>query len=87
MRPQSPHFEKAGALFDSQTDALHAYATCLVKLKQLDKAAKVFERALALNPDDRRERQLLASIQLMAHQAPGRPGHAGAAASERQSRR
>ena len=61
------HFEKAGALFDSQLDALHAYATCLVRLKQLDKAANVFQRALALKPDDRQERQLLASIQLMAH--------------------
>jgi tetratricopeptide (TPR) repeat protein len=61
------HFEKAGALFDSQLEGLHAYATCLVKLKQPDKAATVFQRALALNPDDRRERRLLASIQLMAH--------------------
>ena len=62
------HFEKAGTLFDSKASALHAYAICLVKLKQPDKAATVFERALALNPDDRRERQLLASVQLMAHQ-------------------
>jgi tetratricopeptide (TPR) repeat protein len=61
------HFEKAGALFDSQLEALHAYATCLVRLKQPDKAATVFERALALNPNDRRERHLLASVQLMAH--------------------
>jgi tetratricopeptide (TPR) repeat protein len=60
------HFEKAGALFDSQLEALHAYATCLVRLKQLDRAANVFQRAVALSPDDRRERQLLASIQLMA---------------------
>ena len=44
------HFEKAGAFFDSQLEALHAYATCLVRLKQPDKAATVFERALALNP-------------------------------------
>lgn len=62
------HFEKAGRLFDSQVDALHAYATCLVKLRQPDRAAKVFQRTVALNPDDHRERQLLASIQLMAHQ-------------------
>ena len=40
----------------------------LVKLRQFDRAAKVFQRALALNPDDARERRLLASIQLMAHQ-------------------
>jgi tetratricopeptide (TPR) repeat protein len=30
-------------------------------------AEKVFQRAVALRPEDRRERQLLASIQLMAH--------------------
>jgi tetratricopeptide (TPR) repeat protein len=63
----TPHFDQAGALLDSQRDALHAYATCLVKLKQPDRAANVFQRALALNPDDRGERRLLASVQLMAH--------------------
>jgi tetratricopeptide (TPR) repeat protein len=61
------HFAKAGSLFDSKIQALHAYATCLVRLKQFDKAAVVFHRALALNPEDRRERQLLASLQVMAH--------------------
>ena len=64
------HFEKAAALFASQLPALHAYGTCLVKLKRLDQAADVFSRSLALNPDDRRERQILASLELMAHQ-PG----------------
>lgn len=64
----SVHFEKATSLFDSQPPALHAYATCLVKLKRFDKAAAVLQKSLALNPDDRRERQVLASIQLMAHQ-------------------
>jgi tetratricopeptide (TPR) repeat protein len=62
------NFESASSLFESQVPALHAYATCLTRLKQLDKAASVFQRILALNPNDRRERQLLASIQLMAHQ-------------------
>jgi tetratricopeptide (TPR) repeat protein len=61
------NFEKALALFDSQLEALHAYATCLVKLKQPDKAVTVFQRTLAFNPDDHRERRLLASAQLMAH--------------------
>jgi tetratricopeptide (TPR) repeat protein len=61
------HFEKAGALFDSQPDGLHAYATCLVKLRQLDKAAEIFRRALALSPQGLRERHLLAALQLMAH--------------------
>lgn len=62
------HFESAGTLFDSQPSALHAYATCLVKLKRYDRAAKVFERTLALNQSDPHERQLLAAIQLMANQ-------------------
>lgn len=62
------HFEKAGTLFDSKASALHAYAICLVKLNHPEKAARVFQQALILSPDDRRERRLLASIQLMAHQ-------------------
>jgi len=61
------HFEKAGQLIDSQLDALHAYATCLVKLKQLDDAAATLQKTVALRPDDPRERHVLASIQLMAH--------------------
>jgi len=61
-----PHFEKAAALFESRLPALHAYATCLVRLKQFDKAATVFQQALALNREDGRERQVLASLQLMA---------------------
>lgn len=61
------HFEKAGELIDSQRDALHAYATCLVKEKKLDQAERVFQRAVALYPDDPQERRLLASLQLMLH--------------------
>src|SRR5450755_4783415 len=63
-----PQFEKAGQLFDSQPSALHAYAVCLVKLNQYDRAAQVFQRTVALNPDDPQERRLLAAIQLMAKQ-------------------
>jgi tetratricopeptide (TPR) repeat protein len=62
------HFEKAAALFASQLPALHAYGTCLVKLKRVDEAADIFSKSLALDPDDRRERQTVASVQLMAHQ-------------------
>jgi tetratricopeptide (TPR) repeat protein len=62
------HFEKAAGLFASQLPALHAYGTCLVKLKRVDEAADVFSKSLALNPDDRHERQIVASVQLMAHQ-------------------
>jgi tetratricopeptide (TPR) repeat protein len=60
------HFAAAGALLDSELDALHAYGTCLVRLKQLEDATRVFRRTVALRPDDARERRLLASIQLMA---------------------
>ncbi len=62
-----PHFEKAGPLVDSQLDALHAYATCLVRLKRLDAAAAALQKAVALHPDEPRDRQVLASIQMMDH--------------------
>lgn len=61
------HFAKAGTLFDAQPSALHAYAACLVKLKQLDKAAEVLGRTLAITPLNGRERHLLAALQLLAH--------------------
>jgi tetratricopeptide (TPR) repeat protein len=60
------HFAAAGKLFESKPEGLHAYATCLVKLKRFDQAAAVFAESVALNPNDLRERQLLASIQVMA---------------------
>src|SRR5262249_31297425 len=60
-----PHFKAAGPLLDSQLDALHAYATCLVRLKQLDGAAATLQRAVALRPEGPRERQNLAWVQLM----------------------
>ena len=61
------YFEKAASLFGQQLPALHAYGTCLARLKRFDKASDVFEKSLALNPSDPRERQILASIQLMDH--------------------
>jgi len=60
------HFAGAGALLDAELDALHAYGTCLVRLKRLDDANRVFMRTVTLRPDDPKERRLLASIQLMA---------------------
>src|SRR5262249_29866844 len=60
-----PHFEQAGRLLDSQLDALHAYATCLAKLKRLDEAAAALQRALAPPPNDPQERRPLASMQIM----------------------
>lgn len=61
-------FEKSGALFDSRVEGLHAYAACLLKSKQFDKAAVVLQKSLALSPEDRPERRLLASLQLISHQ-------------------
>jgi tetratricopeptide (TPR) repeat protein len=61
------HFEKAEPLLASKVTAQHAYGICLVRLKQLDRAAAIFQRAVALDPEDSRERHLLAAIQLMAH--------------------
>jgi len=62
------HFAKTGTLFDSQPGALHAYAICLVRLKRFDQAARVFQRTVALSPNDPQERRLLATVQLMAKQ-------------------
>lgn len=62
-----PNFAKAGPLVESQVDALHAYATCQVRLKQLDGAETTLQKAVALAPDSPRERQILASVQMMNH--------------------
>jgi tetratricopeptide (TPR) repeat protein len=61
-----PHFASSGDLLDSQLDGLHAYATCLVRLKKINDAVPVLQRAVRLH-DDERERQVLASVQLLAH--------------------
>jgi tetratricopeptide (TPR) repeat protein len=61
-----PQFEKSGTLFDSRPGALHAYGTCLVRLKQFDRATSIFAKTLALQPDDPKEKRVLASVQLMA---------------------
>jgi tetratricopeptide (TPR) repeat protein len=62
-----PHFSKSGNLLDTQVDGLHAYATCLVRMKRFDDAVAVFQKALIIQPESSRERSVLASIQLMAH--------------------
>ena len=54
--------------FESKVLALQAYGSCLVKLKRFNDAADVFARTVALDPGDRRGRQILAAVQLMAHQ-------------------
>jgi tetratricopeptide (TPR) repeat protein len=62
-----PHFERAARLFQSQVDALHAYAVCLVRSKQLEKAATILKRTAELKSGDPQELRLLASIELMAN--------------------
>jgi len=64
--PAVVHFEKASSIFEQQLPGLHAYATCLVRLHRPGDAANVFQEALALEPDNSHERQLLACLQLMA---------------------
>src|SRR2546429_7388309 len=59
------HFEKAGELINSERDALHAYATCLVRGKKIEQAQQVFVRAVALNPEDPHERRVLAFLPLL----------------------
>lgn len=61
-----PHFEKAILLFQSRPAALRAYAACLMKEKQFEKAAGVVQKSLAFHPEDAQERRILASIQLIA---------------------
>jgi tetratricopeptide (TPR) repeat protein len=62
------HFEKTGTLFDAQPTALHAFATCRMRLRQPAQAAEIFRKVLALNPDDLHERRLLASVELLANE-------------------
>ncbi len=62
------HFQKAAELFKSKLPALNAYGTCLVKLKHFSEANDVFRQALDLNPQDKRQRQVLAAVQLMAQE-------------------
>jgi tetratricopeptide (TPR) repeat protein len=74
LRPEDPTAHAMLAVLEyrkgncaaAAPDALHAYATCLVKLKRMDEAVTTFQRALALRPEDPREHLVLASIQLMA---------------------
>ena len=66
------HFSAVGAMLDSQSDALQGYGVCLLKLKQTEKAAEVFERLMTLQPNEPRYRQGLAAVQL----AVGKPQEA-----------
>jgi tetratricopeptide (TPR) repeat protein len=62
-----PHFAEAAPLVDTQVDALHAYATCLVRLKRFDDAIAILQKSAQLQPGDLKEHMVLASVQMMAH--------------------
>jgi tetratricopeptide (TPR) repeat protein len=61
------HFQRAAAIFEAKLPALHAWGACLVKLRHYEVAEGVFQKSLLLNPSDPRERQILASVELTAH--------------------
>jgi tetratricopeptide (TPR) repeat protein len=61
------HFEKAKSIFEGRTNALHAYATCLVKTERFAEAVRVQAHIVEEEPANEHERQLLAAVQLMAH--------------------
>lgn len=63
------HFEQSGPLLDSQVSAIEEYGSCLVRLKQMDKAAAVLGRASDAHPDNKDLRYELADIQLKAKHA------------------
>ncbi len=58
------HFAQSGPLMESQPGALQMYGACLMDLRRTDEALPVFEKIVALHPDDSRARRSLASVQL-----------------------
>ena len=61
-----PHFERALPVFEARPAGLDAYAACLVKQKQFDKAMAMLKRSVESHPENVQERRVLASVQLMA---------------------
>lgn len=66
------HFEKAGALLQSEPAALRQYGTCLARMKRYDPAIGVFQKLVEVPGDDREDRVRLASL----HVSNGNPGDA-----------
>jgi len=60
------HFERSGSQLDAQPEALQEYGTCLVRLKEPEKAIAVFRRALAQSNEDGGIRYRLTSVQMLA---------------------
>ena len=59
------HFAQSGSLVESQLGALQQYGVCLVKLKKMNQAITIFEKALSQNSADSRVRYQLAAVQLL----------------------
>ncbi|HEX3107237.1 MAG TPA: tetratricopeptide repeat protein, partial [Terriglobales bacterium] len=65
------HFRASWQLTSSQPAALAQYGTCLMNLDKAEDAVPVFQRLLALQPDDSHSRYNLAVVQLAAHNPNG----------------
>lgn len=61
------HFRVASQRISSQPVALVQYGSCLMDLNKTEDAVPVFEKVLALQPDDSHSRYNLAVVQLAAH--------------------
>jgi len=60
------HYAASEPLLDSQPEALQGYGSCLLQLKQTDKAIEVFQQLVTKTPEDPRYRRGLAAVQLAA---------------------
>ena len=63
------HFQAASDLISSQPVALAQYGSCLMDLEKAEDALPVFQKLLALQPDDPHARYNLAVVQLAGHKA------------------
>lgn len=66
------HFEKSGALIESEPTALRQYGICLAKVKRYNDAVETFKKLLNKSGDDPEDRLRLASLQMSA----GKPADA-----------
>src|SRR3954451_4616581 len=65
------HFRASWQLIASQSAALAQYGTCLMNLDKAEDALPIFQRLLALQPDDSHSRHNLAVVQMAAHSPKG----------------
>jgi len=66
------HFEQSGSLVESQPVAMREYGMCLAKTNHSERGIAVFQKLLALRPDDQHDRLRLAALQVTA----GKPADA-----------